>query len=134
MSTTELKNHSNSQQILLEMHNHQEDPDQPNSTVGNIRLITRNTTIGEVTFRIHQEEMVIDELFIKPPFRRQGFGTRLIQLAEKIAAETHLKQISLNPSPIDTVNLETLKRWYSQRGYTPSRNLMRKSTATLNIS
>ena len=112
------------------MYEREEDGDLPDSQVGNIRLIQQDTTIGEITFKISKEEMVIDELFIKPQFRRRGFGTQLLRQAEKMAGEIGLKHISLRPSPIDTMNMTVLKKWYSDRGYSQhSRNYLRKSTA-----
>lgn len=96
-------------------------------TVGNLRLTNGQTTIGELTFTSTNDKMLIEEIFVKPFYRERGFGTRLLKMAEEIAAEQNLRQICLKPSPIDTVNLEALKDWYSRRGYTPSGfNLMKK--------
>ena len=101
--------------------------EEASSTVGNLRLTNGQTTIGELTFTSTNDKMLIEEIFVKPSYRERGFGTRLLKMAEEIAAEHNLRQICLKPSPIDTVNLEALKDWYSRRGYTPSSfNLMKK--------
>lgn len=96
-------------------------------TVGNLRLTNGQTTIGELTFTSTNDKMLIEEIFVKPTYRERGFGTRLLKMAEEIAAEHNLRQICLKPSPIDTVNLDALKDWYRRRGYIPSSfNLMKK--------
>lgn len=105
------------QQNLLRMYENGGESKPSRLKVGNIRMIKRKKTVGEITFRICRKEMIIDELFVKPQFRKRGFGTHLLRLAEKIAAETGLKRIFLKPSSIDTVEINALKKWYCQRGY-----------------
>jgi GNAT superfamily N-acetyltransferase len=97
------------------------------ATIGNLRLINDHTTVGELTFTSSQNEMLIEEIFVKPSYRERGFGTRLLKMAEDFAAEHHLRRIRLKPSPIDTIHLDVLKNWYRRRGYiTCSFNLMKK--------
>jgi GNAT superfamily N-acetyltransferase len=111
----------NNQSLLLKMYDDPcEDTGDPRSAAGNIRLLERETTVGELTFTRSRDEMKIEEIFVKPPFRRQGFGTRLLQMAEDLAARSGLKRISLTPSPIDTMTVDNLKAWYHRRGYAPS--------------
>ncbi len=132
MSLTTLNKYANGQSALLRMYDREGNAERSAPKIGNIRLINQKKTIGEVTFSISREEMIIDGLFVKPQFRRRGFGTQLLRLAENIAAETSLRHISLKPSPIDTVKMATLKSWYSHRGYSPySRNLMHKTKASI---
>lgn len=119
-----LKDYSEEQTTQIIMYERKEET---SPTVGNLRLTNGQTTIGELTFTSSNDKMLIEEIFVKPSYRERGFGTRLLKMAEEIAAEHNLRQICLKPSPIDNVNLEALKDWYRRRGYTPSIfNLMKK--------
>lgn len=118
-------NYPSDQDIILKMYKNEGAT--KFSTTGNLRLINKKTTIGELTFTSSQDKLIIEEIFVKSSFHGRGFGTHLLKLAETFAAEHGLHQVILKPSPIDTMKLMSLKDWYRRRGYTScGLGLMRK--------
>ena len=120
------RNYPSDQDIILKMYKNEEDTTK-SSTTGNLRLINKQTTIGELTFTSFQDKLIIEEIFVKSSFHGRGFGTYLLKLAEIFAAEHGLQQVILKPSHIDKMKLMSLKDWYRKRGYTScGLGLMRK--------
>jgi len=120
------RNYPSDQDIILKMYKNEEDTTK-SSTTGNLRLINKQTTIGELTFTSFQDKLIIEEIFVKSSLHGRGFGTYLLKLAEIFAAEHGLQQVILKPSHIDKMKLMSLKDWYRKRGYTScGLGLMRK--------
>ena len=64
------------------------------------------------TFAIERAEAVeIEELFVRPAFRRQGYGKRLIRLVNDLAVTKHVPlKIWVSHADTDSSNLQVLKK------------------------
>lgn len=65
-----------------------------------------------------KESAFIYEIFVLPPYRRQGLGTALLLHAEQQAAQLNCKSVRLKPHALDIEpNGAHLKSWYVRQGY-----------------
>ncbi len=84
------------------------------------RLTTTEGTAGELLLRVPRTEksLFIEEVFVERKYRKMGFGTRLMNLAEETARAMELSTVELRPFSNDpTIPENTLKEWYMHRGY-----------------
>lgn len=65
------------------------------------------------------DEIFIDELFIKPDYQRQGYGEKLIGQAEKLAKEWGLGGVTLL-----TNKYHPAKLFYEKHGYTAAEHVL----------
>lgn len=64
--------------------------------------------------------LVLYELFVAKPFRRQGLGTEILRQAEAIAREHGRSRILIRPKPLALdISREQLQLFYQERGYQP---------------
>ena len=65
------------------------------------------------------DEIFIDELFIKPDYQRQGYGAKLIAEAEKLS-----KELSLGGVTLLTNKYHPAKLFYEKHGYTTAEHVL----------
>jgi len=51
---------------------------------------------GSMSMKHHNDILWIDSIWVEPGFRKQGFGTRLLQEALLFATQNEIKEIQLN--------------------------------------
>ncbi|MDV7719428.1 GNAT family N-acetyltransferase [Pediococcus ethanolidurans] len=65
------------------------------------------------TEKMGDDSLEVERIYIRPPFKHQGLGTRLIQEAEKLAHEAHKSKIWLGVWEHN----EPAKRFYAKFGF-----------------
>jgi len=101
--------------------------------VFHLRLEVGGEKAGEIvakhTYRLGK--LYVEGLFVERRFRGRGFGSRLLSEAEGLARRLWLKEMMLEPSPLDEsfFGYDDLVSWYLKRGFRPSGRFMCKSTA-----
>jgi ribosomal protein S18 acetylase RimI-like enzyme len=66
-------------------------------------------TLG-FSFEYHGQDAFIDELYVEPPYRRQGIGRRAVQFVEQRARELGVQALHLEVDPGNDPALELYRR------------------------
>jgi hypothetical protein len=76
-------------------------------------------------------EMIVYELFVPRPIRRQGIAAAVLNEVERISACEGFSNVSVIASPLDAdITEDALCGWYSRRGYIRDPNMPRKLKLT----
>lgn len=78
----------------------------------------RGDVVGNVCvdFINGKEHSFVAGLLVAEEYRRQGYGTRLLQKAEEVSRNCGRNLIQLEIEP-DTEDSEWVRKWYADRGY-----------------
>jgi GNAT superfamily N-acetyltransferase len=100
------------------------------------RLNVPEGKAGELIIKVPENEkaLSIEEIFVDRKFRNIGFGSRLLDFAEKTACELGIRSVELRPFSTDPLISDMeLREWYCERGYTPDGEKMRKKITNRNF-
>jgi len=96
--------------------------------VRGFRLTIDGEKAGELVVKLQRKERTlwIQLLMVEQRYRRRGYGTELLRLAEKVASDARLSRIALRPYSLDRFHIQDseLRSWYTSRGYTLSARTM----------
>jgi len=93
------------------------------------RLNVPEGKAGELIINIpeNKKALSIEEIFVDRIFRNAGFGSRLLDFAEKTACELGIRSVELRPFSTDPlISDRELREWYYERGYIPDGEKIRK--------
>ncbi len=97
------------------------------------KAIAQNNEIAFVSLDRWSEysEMIVYELFVPRPKRRQGIASAVLSKVERISAYEGFSNVSVIASPLDNdITENDLHDWYSRRGYVREHHNPRKFKLT----
>tara|TARA_B110000483_G_scaffold156428_1_gene185735 strand:+ start:11455 stop:11856 length:402 start_codon:yes stop_codon:yes gene_type:complete len=98
-----------------------------NNNIQKIKLFKNNLKIGTSTFSILHDSITINNIFINNQFRRNGYGSFILNHIEDLSMN-HIEDLSINNFKIEKINLLAWQPY----GSTNVTDFFEKNNYTLN--
>ncbi len=102
-------------------------PKENDGTIYRGVVSAQNTSVGEFVASInwHDRTLTVEELFVKPEYRRRGIGKKALGFLVVRARCMELREVVVEPvsSDVGAGAQEALIAWYTQQGFVSRRSL-----------